>query len=67
MPPEDPRSKRPVSGHARRAARIDTRELEERMRQWEADQSKTREDIEAEVQREHWGRAPEGGDGERGD
>lgn len=62
MPPEGRRS----NSHAVRAARMDTRELDARLRRWEADQRTARAGIEAELRREHWGHLPDGW-GQRGD
>ena len=44
--------------HAERAARIDTRELGRRLRRFGREQQATREAIEAELRREHFGRMP---------
>jgi hypothetical protein len=45
--------------HAWRAARFETRELEARLRRAEAEGRAARAAIEAELQREHFGRLPE--------
>lgn len=47
------------NGHPRRAARFDTLDLEERLRQAKADGRTARAEVEAELRREHWGRLPE--------
>jgi len=51
------------NGHARRAARFDTIELEKRLRQAKADGRAARAEVEAELRREHWGRLPENWNG----
>ena len=45
---------------AERAVRIETRMLEQRLRQLETSQRAAREAIEEELRREHWGHMPEG-------
>jgi hypothetical protein len=47
------------NGHARRAARFDTLELEKRLRSAGNDGRAARAQLEAELRREHWGRLPE--------
>jgi hypothetical protein len=64
MPRTEP-SRRPGVGprhetHAERAARLDTLELERRLRRLERSQRVARGAIEDELRREHWGRLPEG-------
>jgi hypothetical protein len=46
--------------HAQRAARIDTRELTQRLRRMQIEQRETRAAIESGLRRQHWGRLPEG-------
>lgn len=46
--------------HAQRAARIDTRELAQRLRRMQIEQRETRAAIESGLRRRHWGRLPEG-------
>jgi hypothetical protein len=53
MPRRDPRA------HAVRAARMDTRDLEQRLRRLAHEQQSTRETIAAELRREHFGRLPD--------
>jgi hypothetical protein len=59
MPVEGQQSKRPPDGHAERAARFDTLELEERLGRVDAEHRAARAALEQEFRREHWGRMPE--------
>ena len=45
--------------HAQRVARIDTRELAERLPRLQIEQDATRAAIESDLRRQHWGRLPE--------
>jgi hypothetical protein len=46
--------------HYERAARIDTRDLAQRVRRMAAEQRATRTALEADLRAQHWGRMPEG-------
>lgn len=46
--------------HYERAARIDTRQLAQRLRALAAEQRASREAVEANLRAQHWGHMPEG-------